>query len=110
MVKSGIMTFLKLNFALKATNPQNKRDLNQGVLHFCPNLVVLVSIGGDLSRGQAQHGVNFDFKFNLTLKVKVNRPKTTRTLTKLFFTSGPHLVTLTSSWTSSENLFSAAMK
>ena len=28
---------------------------------FGPNLEIMTSIGGDLSHGQAQNGVNFDF-------------------------------------------------
>ena len=31
-------------------------------------------MGDELSREQAQNGVNFDFEVNLTLKVKVNHP------------------------------------
>ena len=53
---------------------------------FCtsgPNLVVLAWTDDELSRRQAQNGVNFDFegkfdldsKVNLTLKVMVNHPQ-----------------------------------
>ena len=73
----GIMKFgfkKKSNLTLKVmvNHPRNNSDLNQVVCIFCPNLVVLASIGGDLSRGQAQNGVNFNFNLNLTLKVEVN--------------------------------------
>ena len=38
-----------------------------------PNLVILaLETGDELSRGQAQHGVSFDFE--IKLKVKVNHP------------------------------------
>ena len=39
-----------------------------------PNLEILTSIKGDLSCGQTQNEVNFDFEANLTLKVKINHP------------------------------------
>ena len=44
---------------------------------FCtsgPNFVVLAGTGDELSHGQAQNAVNFDFKVKLTLKVKVTHP------------------------------------
>ena len=37
-------------------------------------MVILASMGYDFRCGQAQNGVNSDFKLNLTLKVKVNCP------------------------------------
>ena len=40
-----------------------------------PNLVALAWTGDELSRGQAQHGLNFYLKLNLSLKVKVNHPQ-----------------------------------
>ena len=36
--------------------PKINRDLNGARMHFGPNLEILISIGGDLSRGQAQNG------------------------------------------------------
>ena len=45
-----------------------------------PNLGILTSIGGELSCGQAQNGVNFYFKFNLIFKVKVNELQNNRDL------------------------------
>ena len=36
-------------------------DLNSAKLHFAPNLEILTSISGDLSQGEAQNGVKFDF-------------------------------------------------
>ena len=57
---------MKLNI-----QPKFNRDLNSAG----QNLEILTSIGGDLSGRQAQNGVNFDFKFNMTLKFNVNRPK-----------------------------------
>ena len=35
-----------------------------------PNLEILTSIGGDLSRGQAQNGANFDFSVEFDLEVQ----------------------------------------
>ena len=46
-------------------NPQNNRDLNQG-----PNLVVLAWMDDELSHGQAQNGVNFDFEVKFDLEVQ----------------------------------------
>ena len=52
-------------------NPQNNKDLNQGILHLWskfPNLVVLTQTGDELSRGQAQNGVKFDFEVKFDLE------------------------------------------
>ena len=43
-------------------NPQKSRDLNQCILHLGPNFMVLAWTGDELSCGQAQNGVNFDFE------------------------------------------------
>ena len=56
---------------------------------FGPNLALLTSIGADLSKGQT-HKLKtrqiFGFKFNLALKVMVNRPKNIRILTNVNYT------------------------
>ena len=49
-------------------NPQNNRDLYKGLSTSGPNLVALAWTGDELSRGQAQNGVNFDFEVKFDLK------------------------------------------
>ena len=39
------------------------------------NFLILAWMGNELWCGQAQNGVNYDFRLNLTLKVKVNCPQ-----------------------------------
>ena len=56
------------------SSPKSIGTLTMRRCLFGPNLEILTSNGGGLSRRQAQNGVNFDFESNLTLKVKVNRP------------------------------------
>ena len=56
-------------------NLKNNRDLTKVFYTSGPNLVVLAWTSDQLSRGQAQNGVNFYLKLNLTLKVKVNHAK-----------------------------------
>ena len=55
-------------------NPKVSRNLNQVILLFFSNLVVLASISGDLSCGQPQNGINFYFKLYSTLKFMFNGP------------------------------------
>ena len=59
------------------------------------NLEILTSICGDLSYGQAQNGVNFDFwvQFDLEIQGQPSQ-KTIGILTKVFYISGPNLVIL----------------
>ena len=63
---------------------------------FCtsgPNLVVLAWMGDELSRGQAQNGVNFDFKVKFYLDGQSQSPpKTIGILNKVFYTYAPNLV------------------
>ena len=59
----------------KNQKTKNNRDLNQAISTSDPNLVILAWMGNELWCGQAQYGVNVTFKFNLTLKVKVNSPQ-----------------------------------
>ena len=55
----------------------------------------MTSIGGDLSNGLAQNGVNFDFKVRFDLEVQGQSPQETiGILTKVFYISGPNLVIL----------------
>ena len=87
-----------------------------------PNLVALAWTGDELSHGQAQNGVNFDFEVKFDLEGQgQSPPKTIGILTKVFYTYGPNLVILAwmgdelshgQTWwrTSLENLISAAIK
>ena len=65
---------------------------------FCtpgPNLVVLARTGDELSHGQAQNGVNFDFKVKFDLEGQgQSLSKTIGILTKVFYICGPNLVIL----------------
>ena len=69
------------------------------------NLVVLAWTGDELSHGQAQNGVSFDFEVKFDLECQgqylecqgQSPPKTKVILTKIFNTYGPNLVILT--WT-----------
>ena len=52
-------------------------------------------MGDELSRGQAQNGVNFDFEVKFDLEGQgQSPPKTIGILTKVFYTYGPNLVIL----------------
>ena len=71
---------------------------------FCtsgPNLVILAWTGDELSRGQAQNGVKFDFEVEFDFKGQdQSPPKTIGILTKVFYIYGPNLVIL--AWTGEE--------
>ena len=54
-------------------------------------------MGDELCCGQAQNGVNFDFKLNLTLMVKVDCPRNNRDLNQSVCMFRPNLVSL--AWT-----------
>ena len=78
-------------------NPQNNRDLNQGIMH----LVVQAWTDDELLRTQAQNGVNFDFKGKFDLEGKRQSPlKTIGSVTKVFYIYGSNLVIL--AWTGLE--------
>ena len=96
--------FLNQNWTWRSRSiaPQNNRDLNQGILH-------LWSKFGDPSlngwwimvRTSSKWGKSLTFKLNLTLKVKVDHTRAQLgTLTKVFCTFGPNLVSL--AWTGDE--------
>ena len=55
-------------------NLQNNRDLNQGISTSGPNLVAVAWTGDELSRGQAQSGVNFDFEVKFDLERQDQSP------------------------------------
>ena len=66
-----------------------------------PNLVALAWTGDELSHGQAQNGVSFDFEVKFDLEGhSQSPPKTIGILTKVFYTYGPNLVIL--AWTGDE--------
>ena len=66
-----------------------------------PNMVVLAWTGDELSHGQAQNGVNFDFEGKFDLEGKGQSPlKTIGILTKVFYTCVLNLVIL--AWTGLE--------
>ena len=88
---SGIRLKFDLSSSIK---PQNNRDLNQSILHPCPKFGDLAWTGDELSRRQAQNGVNviyFEVKFDLEGQGQ-SHPKTIGILTKVFYTYGPNLV------------------
>ena len=61
-----------------------------------PNLEIVTSIGGELWHGQAQTGVNFDFRVQFDREGHYQSShKTIEILTKVFYISGPNLVILT---------------
>ena len=66
-----------------------------------PNLVVLAWMGDELSRWQAQNGVNFEFEVKFDLEGQgQSPPKIIGILTKVFYAYGPNLVIL--AWTGDE--------
>ena len=66
-----------------------------------PNMVALAWTGDELSRGQAQNGINFDFEVKFDLEGQgQSPPKTIGILTKVFYIYGPNLVIL--AWTGDE--------
>ena len=82
-------------------NPQNNRDLNQGILN------IWSKFGGPSLNGwwiigrTSSNGVNFDFEGKFDLEGKgQSPPKTIRTLTKVFYIYGSNLVT--PAWTGLE--------
>ena len=66
---------IKLNLTYQARS--TPKIIGMLTMLFCTsglNMVILALTGDELSRGQAQNGVNFYFEVNLTLEVKVNHP------------------------------------
>ena len=57
--------------------------------------MVLAWTGDELSRGQAQNGINFAFEFKFYFEDQGHSlPKTIGILTKVFYTYGSNLVSL----------------
>ena len=92
----------KLNLTCHAqSTPQTTGILTKVLSTFGPNLVALAWTGDELSCGQAQNGVNFDFEVKFDLEGQgQSPPKTIGILTKVFYTYGPNLVIV--AWTGDE--------
>ena len=94
----------KLNLTFQAQS--NPKTIGIVTKVFCTsgrNLVVLAWTGDELSHGQAQNGVNFDFEVKFDLEGQgPSPPKTIEILTKVFYTFCPNLAIL--AWTGPELL------
>ena len=76
-------------------NPKTTGILTKVFSTSGPNLVALAWTGDELSRRQAQNGVNFDFEVKFDLEGQgQSPPKTIGILTKVFYIYGPNLVIL----------------
>ena len=86
----------RLNLTCQAqSTPQKIRILTKVFCTSGLNLVVLAWTGDELSHGQAQNGVNFDFEVKFDLEGQgQSPPKTIGSLTKVFYIYGPNLVIL----------------
>ena len=86
----------KFNLTCHAQSPPKTIGILTKI--FCtsgPNLVALAWTGDELSRGQAQNRVNFDFEVKFDLEGQgQSPPKTIGILTKVFYIYGPNLVIL----------------
>ena len=92
----------KLNLTFHAQSPPTTTGMLTKVFSTSdPNLVALAWTGDELSRRQAQNGVNFYFEVKFDLEGQGQSPsKTIGILTKVFYTSDPNLVAL--AWTGDE--------
>ena len=92
----------KLNLTCHAqSTPKTTGFLTKVFSTSGPNLVALAWTVDELSREQAQNGVNFYFEVKFDLEGQgQSPPKTIRILTKVFYTYGPNLVIL--AWTGDE--------
>ena len=86
----------KLNLTCQAqSTPKTIGMLTKVFCTSGPNFVVLAWTGDELSRGQAQNGVNFDFEGQFDLEGQGQSPqKTIGILIKVFYIYGPNLVIL----------------
>ena len=93
---------IKLNLTYQAwSTPQIIGILPKIFCTSDPNLLILAWPGHELSHGQAQNGVNFDFEVKFDFEGQgQSPPKTIRILTKVLYTHGPNLVIL--AWTGDE--------
>ena len=98
--KQDFENMLNLTCHAQST-PQTTGILTKVLSTFGPNLVALAWTGEELSPGQAQNGVNFDFEVKFDLEGQgQSPPKTIGILTKVFYTYGPNLVIV--AWTGDE--------
>ena len=86
----------KLNLTCQAqSTPKTIGILTKVFCTSGPHLVVLARTGDELSQGQAQNGVNFDFEVKFDLKGQgQSLPKTIGIITKVFYIYGPNLMIL----------------
>ena len=86
----------KFNLTCQAQSTPKTTGISTKVFSTCgPNLVALAWTGDELSHGQAQNGVNFDFEVKFDLEAQgQSPPKTIGILTKVFYIYGPNLVIL----------------
>ena len=86
----------KLNLRCQAqSTPKTVGILTKVFCTSGPNFVVLAWTGDELSRGQTQNGVNFDFEVKFDLEGQGQSPlKTIGISTKVFYIYGPNLVIL----------------
>ena len=86
----------EFNLTCHAESPPKTTGILTKVLSTSgPNLVALAWTGDELSRRQAQNGVNFDFEVKFDLEGQgQSPPKTIGILTKVFYVYGPNLVIL----------------
>ena len=88
----------KLNLTCQAqSTPKTVGILTKVFCTSGPNFVVLAWTGDELSLGQAQNGVNFDFEVKFDLEGQSQSPpppKKIEILTKVFYIYGPNLVIL----------------
>ena len=86
----------KFNLTCHAQSPPKTTGILTKVFNTCgPNLVALAWTGDELSRGQTQNGVNFDFEVKFDLEGQgQSPPKTIGILTKVFYIYSSNLVIL----------------
>ena len=86
----------KLNLTCHAqSTPKSKGILTKVFCPSGPNFVVLAWTGDELSHGQAQNGVNFDFEVKFALEGQGQSPlKTIGILIKVYYIRGLNLVIL----------------
>ena len=91
----------KLNLTCQAQSTSKTTGILTKVLSTSgPNLVALAWTGDELSRRQAQNGVNFDFEVKFDLEGQGQLPPKTIGILTISYTYGPNLVILT--WTGDE--------
>ena len=93
---------IELNFIYHTrSTPKIIRKLTKIFCTTGPNLVILAWTGDELSRGEAQNGINFYFEVKFYLEGQgQSPPKTVGILTRVFYTYSPNLVIL--AWTGDE--------